>query len=581
MRRDAWWHKVGALFLATGVAACESGVSPLRVDAPPPVTHIDVAGVAPDADFRTTGEIVLGLVPRARDGSAVLSGDVSVPIDVREPACHGVEEGTTEIVETGDAPLAATLILDSSGSLAETDPERLRVDAARTFAEAVWRGGPENEVALFDFGAGREVPFADSRLLTGFTRDPSALESGLQRITADANTPLYESVIEVLEYVHQRRGPGNYQRIAVVVSDGLPNGPRATLEDAITTAGRLEIPVYTIGLGTASIASPIEVDSAVQVMQQLAGRTEGKYAAADDPATLASLQGAIGTAISEGHLNKRLRIVPVPSPGTTLRLSVGGAGGGEVVTFRSPAQKPSDAFFTWPLLPFAPDGEFRADCITQNGDCYYLGDAQSGWDAQPYQQEEDSNLGWHLGADWNRGSGDDDLGAAVYSTANGTVTRTDDIGGDWGKAIFVRHQTGFGTFTSVYAHVEWCDSGPPAEGAAVVAGQQIAKVGKVTSLPPHLHFEVRAGASSDIGRGYTQAPLTGVSQSLRSEAECGIGPEGQINPNYFVSRHNGDARVPLYSWCAGGWEPAWLVQDRNPDDDRKTSSRYSEGPGDS
>lgn len=555
--------------VAVALMACESSTSPLQVNTPPPVADLDVAGIAPAQNFSTTGEVSVALIPRARDGTAILSSDVAVDAELLKPACYEEDESVTEIIKTGSRPVAVALILDSSGSLAETDPARDRVDAARTFARVIWDAGDRNELALFDFGAGGESGFIWSRMLANFTRDESILDSGLQAITEADDTPLYESVIEVLDFVDQTRPQNEYRRIAVVLSDGLPNGPAADLDDAVEKATATNIPLYTIGLGTASIESMIEDQSAVQVMQQLAGRTEGKYAAADDPATLAALQGAVGTAVGEGYFNSNLSIEPVPPPGSTVRLSLSAGSQTTEVLFRAPPGGPSDEFFTWPVLPGAEDGEFQFGCLTQDvNDCYSIPSSPNSaewYDAQPFQLEPNDGLasfdeGWHLGADWNQVGGDD-RGEPVFAAANGTIARPPgNAGTGWGNAIFVRHETGFGTFTTVYAHVFFCDGNSLQQGDEVVAGQQIATVGRAEpdpDYPYHLHFELRAGGNSEIGRGYTPGPLSGVSNSARSDRECGIGPQGQINPTYFISRHNDDLRIPLYSWCGGDWEPAW------------------------
>ncbi len=182
--------------------------------------------------------------------------------------------------------------------------------------------------------------------------------------------------------------------------------------------------------------------------------------------------------------------------------------------------------FVWPTDPnFAGPG-FYAACGDWPGisdGCYWLG--AGGWrDANPFQRHYNSGFGYHLGADWNLGSGSDDADRPVYTAASGTVVSVQANVTGWGNIIFVRHDTSFGVFTSMYAHVNWNTSGPPNLGP-VARGAQIARVGNGNGAwPYHLHFEVRQGLNMSPGAGYTGAQVT-------------VGPQGQIDPNAFVASH--------------------------------------------
>src|SRR5207302_1358244 len=157
--------------------------------------------------------------------------------------------------------------------------------------------------------------------------------------------------------------------------------------------------------------------------------------------------------------------------------------------------------------------------------CYWI--SADGWrDVQPFQKHLYSGFGYHLGGDWNLGAGSNDANRPVYAAADGTVSSVQSDVSGWGNIIFVAHNTPTGAYTSMYAHVNWADSGPPSVGQAVTKGQPIAKIGNGNGLYAyHLHFELRVGSSTSAGPGYTQTVVTS-------------GPQGQIDPNLFIAANH-------------------------------------------
>jgi murein DD-endopeptidase MepM/ murein hydrolase activator NlpD len=141
--------------------------------------------------------------------------------------------------------------------------------------------------------------------------------------------------------------------------------------------------------------------------------------------------------------------------------------------------------------------EFLSDCIDQDNKF----DKISNPTLKRY--EENSNgYGWldwtgrayHPGIDYNRGSGNNDLGDPVYAVADGVVTYTGKVAG-WGNHMFIKHENinhprlGQITFWSHYAHLNRFSV---QLGSKVLSGQKIATVGNTgASTASHLHFELR------------------------------------------------------------------------------------------
>jgi len=216
-----------------------------------------------------------------------------------------------------------------------------------------------------------------------------------------------------------------------------------------------------------------------------------------------------------------------PTITTTYSVTCSGAGGTATGGFTVTVSSSGADRFTWPTDPTSSASGFYGTCGDWPGvpgACYWL--TAGGWrDVQPFQLNYFAGYGYHLGADWNYGSGSADANLPVFAAADGVVSSVQANVAGWGNIIFVKHATSFGDYTSMYAHVNWLTSGPPVSGATVSRGQQIALIGNGNGLYPyHLHFEVRSGTSTTAGSGYTSSRIA-------------TGPQGQTDPNAFVIDH--------------------------------------------
>jgi murein DD-endopeptidase MepM/ murein hydrolase activator NlpD len=117
----------------------------------------------------------------------------------------------------------------------------------------------------------------------------------------------------------------------------------------------------------------------------------------------------------------------------------------------------------------------------------------------------------HFGDDWNgRGGGDTDLGAPVYSIADGIVTFAHDVQGGWGNVVLVRYAyrdpaDGKVKFIdALYGHLHRIMT---KVGDKVKRGQQIGTIGSNRGMyAAHLHFEIRHNIT--IGMGRNSVPPT-------------------------------------------------------------------------
>jgi murein DD-endopeptidase MepM/ murein hydrolase activator NlpD len=105
----------------------------------------------------------------------------------------------------------------------------------------------------------------------------------------------------------------------------------------------------------------------------------------------------------------------------------------------------------------------------------------------------------HQGVDINLGAGNDDLGASVYATHDGTITRIASIAdgdtGAGGNRIQITSECG--EVSTFYMHLDALSDGLEV-GGAIAEGQQIGTLGgsgfgNSDSYDAHLHYELRVG----------------------------------------------------------------------------------------
>ena len=160
-----------------------------------------------------------------------------------------------------------------------------------------------------------------------------------------------------------------------------------------------------------------------------------------------------------------------------------------------------------------------------------LGTESSGlvYNAQKFWEMNENRGGHHTGDDLNGiGGMNTDLGDPVFSTADGLVLYAGEPSPGWGKLVVIAHKTPDGkTLHSMYAHLNRIDVTP---GALIARGGKVGTVGTANGYyPAHLHFEMRASDSVDIGAGYAANPLNrldplGTVASLRNAEADDLSP---------------------------------------------------------
>ena len=134
-----------------------------------------------------------------------------------------------------DVPVSMGLVIDNSGSMRDKRPE---VNAAAL--TLVKTSNPQDEAFVVNFN---DDYYLDT--VHDFTSDIEEMKDALERIDARGSTALYDAVIGSLD--HLKKGSKD-KKVLLVVTDGVDNASRRTLENAVQEAQRSDAVIYAIGL---------------------------------------------------------------------------------------------------------------------------------------------------------------------------------------------------------------------------------------------------------------------------------------------------------------------------------------------
>jgi Ca-activated chloride channel family protein len=166
----------------------------------------------------------------------------------------GMRQPVRQVERVEDAPLRLVTLIDNSASmLPRLEPTR---QAALQFLRRTLR--PRDQAAVITFNR-------SPRIAVGLTSDLSALEDGLSSLTADEETSLYDSLIFALYYLGGAQG----QRAVLLLSDGEDHTSSFRFADALESARRAGVAVYTIGVD-------LPREGASEQLAKLAAETGGR-----------------------------------------------------------------------------------------------------------------------------------------------------------------------------------------------------------------------------------------------------------------------------------------------------------------
>lgn len=302
---------IGVILIFSG---CWDGSSPLSISEVEEVSEIDVVGVRTAPDFQSSGIVSLFVVPWHNGEPVLPAGIRDMEVQTENSSFRVFPIESNERSPKTEAEIAGAVLLDSSGSMAENDSNRLRVDASHLFINRLFQSGIPVTLGVFDFGAGFTPGcFLHTRILQDYTQNIQALREGAELTVASGQTPLFHSVNEVIrEDLGLRFRGKQYKRIILLLSDGI-NNRGGSLDNVIEQTRIHDVEIISVSLGR----SADEV--ALGEMASQSGGSTINVLHADE--LLRKFDGLAAT-LTQSHLEARVRINPVPPSGTQLTLII-------------------------------------------------------------------------------------------------------------------------------------------------------------------------------------------------------------------------------------------------------------------
>ncbi len=188
-------------------------------------------------------------------------------VDEKERTVSGLNQENFQVTENGvrqkisffkheDIPVSLGLVLDNSRSI---EPRKARLDAAAL--SFVHQSNPEDEtfVVHFDF---------DARLDRDFTSKLPELEQSLTASKPFGQTAIYDALLLALDHMKNAK---QQKKVLLLVTDGLDNVSKATLNQLLDTIKRSRVAIIVVGLLSAA-----EGEKAEQSLSRIAEASGGR-----------------------------------------------------------------------------------------------------------------------------------------------------------------------------------------------------------------------------------------------------------------------------------------------------------------
>lgn len=212
----------------------------------------------------------------------------------------GIDSSRLEIAENGRTiepariegigqveALNAMLVFDVSGSMNEAGKLEQAKQAARAFIEML---RPQDRVGLIAFDV-------EVHRMASLTSDQTVLHQAIDEMGGVRDTALYDALLAAVQDLESVQG----RRAIVVLSDGMDNHSRHTLEDVIDEIGPAGLSIYTVGLGNPDEPAGSWAGLDVQSLTALAERTGGQYAFASSSEALQALYQNIAQSLQSEY----------------------------------------------------------------------------------------------------------------------------------------------------------------------------------------------------------------------------------------------------------------------------------------
>ena len=190
-------------------------------------------------------------------------------------------------------PVAVAFVLDVSGSMRQSGKLDSAKEAVRFFVDQL---RPQDRFAL--------ICFADEQVswVTEFTSDRERFIERLMVQEGYGQTALNDAVAAIPKLVDDST---NGRKAIVLITDGVDNASKLTLEQSVVTARKVEVPIFTVGFSTLpweDRRKAKELGFNMAVLQLFADETGGALFVVQDPDEMKEAVSRISTDLRHQYL---------------------------------------------------------------------------------------------------------------------------------------------------------------------------------------------------------------------------------------------------------------------------------------
>src|SRR3990172_7075721 len=274
MMRNAARLLGAGLALASMLTAAWAPVRPQTEDLTVRVTQVDRSRFPQVTVYISATDAAGAPVPFSADEVRIEEDGVAVELSA--------VEGVSAV-----GPLSTLLVMDVSGSMDVAGKLGAAKAAARAYVDQM-RPGDQAGLVAFDV----EVDYVQP--LTG---DRQSLMQAIDGLTARRDTAMYDALIRATEILR----PASGRKAVVVLTDGMDNSSRATLDDVLAGIGPAGLSISTIGLGNVQKAGVSFEGLDEPALTELAQRAGCEYGFAERSSMLVDIYERFGRTLQSEY----------------------------------------------------------------------------------------------------------------------------------------------------------------------------------------------------------------------------------------------------------------------------------------
>ncbi len=274
MMRNAARLLGAGLTLASVLTAAWAPVRPQAEDLTVRVTQVDRSRFPQVTVYVSATDAAGAPVPFSADEVRIEENGVAVELSA--------VEGVSAV-----GPLSTLLVVDVSGSMDVAGKLDAAKAAARAYVDQM-RPGDQAGLVAFDV----EVDYVQP--LTG---DRPSLLQAIDGLTARRDTAMYDALIRATDILR----PVSGRKAVLVLTDGMDNSSRATLDDVLAGIGPAGLSISTIGLGNVEKAGVSFEGLDEPALTDLAQGAGGEYVFAEESSVLVDIYERFGRALQSEY----------------------------------------------------------------------------------------------------------------------------------------------------------------------------------------------------------------------------------------------------------------------------------------